>query len=140
MTTTKIDTESPRVPTAEQADSPRTLAETAYLALYAGRVDEARALFENLDRLAPLDVLPKLGRAECALAVFDAEAARSLARAAARCPSCDRSSLLFAYWLEAKAAMQLGDAALVRELAERMLDLDPAGPWSASMRTLLENY
>ncbi|MCC7013898.1 MAG: tetratricopeptide repeat protein [Planctomycetes bacterium] len=131
-------------PTAGNAtalpQSPRLLAETGYLALYDGHVDEARTIFEGLERLVPDDVLPKLGLAECALAASDLEGAMRFAKAAARVPSCDQSALLFAYWLQAKAALRAGDASGARELARRMLDLDPDGPWSASLRTLLEAY
>lgn len=121
-------------------DSPRFLAEAGYLALYEGRASEARTIFQGLEQLAPSDALPKLGLAECALAESDSQGARELARSAARMPGCDLGALLFAYWLQAKAAIQSGDADEVRELAGRMLELDPDGPWSASVRTLMENY
>ena len=113
------------------------LAEAAYLWSYLGKPDEARAIFEGLQLLAPADPVAPLGLAEIYLSQGKFREADKAADAASKMENSDRRTMAFAYKLRGRSLLQLNKPRDAEKCFQRAAEIDKDGPEGKSAATLL---
>jgi tetratricopeptide (TPR) repeat protein len=113
------------------------LAEAAYLWSYLGKPDEARAIFEGLQLLAPGDPVAPLGLAEIYLSEGKFREADKAAEMASKMDNADRRTLAFAYKLRGRSLIQLNKAREAEKFWQRAVEIDKDGPEGKSATVLL---
>jgi len=114
------------------------LAEAAYMWSYLGKPEEAKAVFEGLQLLAPADPVAPLGLAEILLSQGKFREADKAAETASRMENADRRTVAFAYKLRGRCLVQLNKIKDAEKFWMRAIEIDKDGPEGKSAGALLE--